>query len=207
MGVAAQDNRLLVALAQAQDFEIVVTGLRLVPIGIERTVVDLEQHAVLLGRQYQRLEKQVGRTVARVTDDVDVAIAYRPQHRLGILVDSTRQVAQRVQSGDAQVEKTEIVLLQIEMPLVVDDIDFGTQQQLHPVHVARHHRQIAEIDVGTGPGDTARVFGNTQQLQPLVSRSLHHLLQGAECVPAGYRVRVYIKKNIHIDPFPIWVQR
>ena len=51
------------------------------------------------------------------------------------------------------------------------------------------------------------MFGNTQYLQTLVGRGLYHLLQGAEGMPAGYRVRMYIEKNIHNKSSLIVLQR
>ena len=207
MGVAPQNDRLPVALAQAQNLEVVGHRLLFVAVGIERTVVDLEQHAVLLGSQHQRLEIQLGRAVARMADDVDMRVTDSPQHGGRILVDVARPVTERMQPGYAQVEKPEILLFQIEPPCIIDNIDFGTQQQLHAIHPARHYRQVAEIDVGAGAGDTPRVFGNTQYLQTLVGRGLYHLLQGAEGMPAGYRVRMYIEKNIHNKSSLIVLQR
>ena len=51
------------------------------------------------------------------------------------------------------------------------------------------------------------MFGNAQYLQTLVGRGLYHLLQGAEGMTAGYRVGVYIEKNIHSKSCLIVLQR
>ena len=83
-------------------------------------------------------------------------------------------------AGNAQIEFLQVCLVQVEPSLRIKDVDFRSQQQLNPIHTSGHDVQVAEVNQVTGAGDAGRMLGDAQQFQPLVGRSLRHLLQRAE---------------------------
>ena len=52
--------------------------------------------------------------------------------------------------------------------------------------------QVTEINQVTSTRDAGRMLGDAQQFQSLVGSCLCHLLQRAEGMPAGQRMRVYV---------------
>ena len=81
---------------------------------------------------------------------------------------------------------------QVEPSFRIEDVDFRPQQQLNPIHTSGHDMQVTEINQVTSTRDAGRMLGDAQQFQSLVGSCLCHLLQRAEGMPAGQRMRVYV---------------
>ena len=49
-----------------------------------------------------------------------------------------------------------------DCPVIIQNIQFGPQHQLHPVHLPGHNMQIPEINRRTGTWNARSMFGDTQ---------------------------------------------
>ena len=63
-----------------------------------------------------------------MTDDVDMRVADRPDHRLCILLDRSRFVAKRVDARYPDIQHREVLLAHIDRTLIVDDVQFRSEQ-------------------------------------------------------------------------------
>lgn len=63
-----------------------------------------------------------------MTDDVDMRVADRPDHRLRILLDRSRFVAKRVDARYPDIQHREVFLAQIDRTLIIDDVQFRPEQ-------------------------------------------------------------------------------
>ena len=70
MCIAAQDDRHLIALAEAQYLGVVAVGCTQSSCRLEGRVVDFQQRVALLGGQDNGFEEQLRRAVAWMADDV-----------------------------------------------------------------------------------------------------------------------------------------
>ena len=95
----------------------------------------------------------------------------------------SRTVTKRMDAGNAQIEFLQVCLVQVESSFRIEDVDFRPQQQLNPIHTSGHDMQVTEINQVTSTRDAGRMLGDAQQC---------HLLQRAEGMPAGQRMRVYV---------------
>ena len=147
---------------------------------------------MLLGSQHYRLEMQFGRSVSRMTDDMNIRIRDNLNHAVRVLFGRAALVTQRMNTCNSQVKQVEVKLIQIQVAFTIQDIDFSAQQQVYAIHLARHDIKVAEINGIARARNTGSMVGYAQQLQSLIGSCPHHFLQRAERVPAGDCMGMYI---------------
>lgn len=176
MGVAAENGGNVVLLAEAQELDIVVTCRGLLALGRERMVVNLEQGMRLLGCKDKGLEVEFGGAVARVTDDVNLGVAYDIEHPLGVLSLGAALIAFLMDAGNGNVETIEVFVIEVETSLRVEDVDLAAHEDADTVHLTGNDEHVAEINDGACALDAGAVFGDAQHLQSLVGCCLRHFL-------------------------------
>ena len=182
MGVAAEDGGHVVFLTETQKLEVVVACLSLLALGRKGMVVDLEQGVRLLGCKDKGFEVEFGGAVARVTDDVNLGVAYDIEHPLGVLSLGAALIAFLMDAGNGDVETVEVFVIEVETSLRVEDVDLAAHEDADAVHLTGNDEHVAEIDDGACALDAGAVFGDAQYLQSLVGCCLRHFLQAAVCV-------------------------
>ena len=196
MCITSQYDRHSLLATEAQDSQVVVVCLHQATRRAEACVVDLKQR-VRLGRcHHQGLEVQFGCPVTWVADDVRPGIPYGRKHSLGVLLARASLPAEAVYACYTQVHHAVILLVEVQRALCVQYVQLGAQQQPHAIHLARNHVQVAEVYGITGAGDVWPVLRDAQYLQSLCGSFVHHLLYGAEGMPAHYRVGVHIQLDL-----------
>ena len=192
VGIAAENRGDIVLLAEAQDFEVVVAGHGLMTLGSQRVIVHLQQRVRLLGGQYQRLEVEFRRAVARMADNMNLGISDGVDYALRVLLYSPTLPANDVDACDADVEAVEVFVVEVKMAISVEDVHFAAHQQPDAVHAAWHDEHVLEIEQSAGAGYAGAVLRDAKHLQTLVGSSLCHLLYRAVAVTRGYGVGVYV---------------
>ena len=176
MRVTSQNDGDFVLFTQPQNLQIIGSCRRFVTDRIQGTVIDFQQCMMFFCSQDYRFEIQFGRPVTGMTDDVDVWIGNGLHHSVRILLHRAPVIAERMDTGNAQVQPLQIILIQIQISFSVQNIDFSSQQQFDTVHPAGNHMQIPEINGVTGPRNSRRMFRDTQHFQPFVGSSPGHFL-------------------------------
>lgn len=192
--VAAQDDGHIVALTQAQDFQIFGRSLRFVAHGVEAAGIDFEQRMRIACRQHDGFEEEVRRTVARMRDDLHPRILDGGNHTIGVLLGRASLPTEFVDAGNAEVQAVAVVVIvEIQCAVMVQDVQFGPQEQAHAVHQARHNVEVAEIDGVARAGNAWRMFRDSEYLQSLFAGRGSHLLNGAVGVSASQGVCMYVE--------------
>ena len=117
-----------------------------------------------------------------MTDDVNLGISYHIEHPLGVLSLGAILIAFFMDAGNGDVETVEVFVVEVEMPLRVEDVDFATHEDADAIHLSRNDEHVAEIDKGAGTLDAGAVLSDAQHLQSFVGCCLRHFLQAAVCV-------------------------
>lgn len=193
MGVAPQDDRHFVMLAQAEYFKVVGEGFLLATHGIEAAVIDFEQGVRLFRCQHNRFEEEFGSAVARVGDDVCPRVSYSIHHALCVFLDGAALPAEQMYAGYAEVEQGVDGLVEVDCPTGIKDVQFGPKQESEVPHLSWHDMKVAEIDGVARAGDSGGVFRNAQYVEPLLLSHSHHLLKGAIGMAAHNGMRMDVK--------------
>ena len=117
---------------------------------------------------------------------------YCAQHGRCILHNTARSIAKGMNSGYPQIQHFPILFGQIDCPVIIQNIQFGPQHQLHPVHLPGHNMQIPEINRRTGTWNARSMFSYTQYLQSFLRSRMDHFLQAAKGMTARHGMRMYI---------------
>ena len=151
---------------------------------IERAAVELKKCVRALSCQHYRFEVEVGGcSVARMRDDVDAWILNGANQGRGVLLAVAIGIAEQVQARDDVVHAVKRVrVCDVHVALIVNNVQFRSQQQAHVAILAWHHMEVAEIDIGAGAWDGRPVLGYTKQCQFVLLCLSYHFVEGAERV-------------------------
>lgn len=194
MSVAAQNDRNLILLAKTQNLGIVAVGGIKPSFWFKRRIIDFQQCVTLLSCQYDRFKEEIGRTITRMTDDVDVGVADSSYHSLRIILNATSRPTESMNAGYADVQTMLVVpLIKVKRTLSVQDVEFSTQQKIHAIHFAGHDMKITKIDGVTSTGNVRTMLSDTEVLKPLVRSCLGHLHDGIVGMTRSQRVSMQIE--------------
>lgn len=203
VGVAAQDDGHLVLLAEAQNLAVIGVRGRESTTGLEGSVVDLQQRLVLLGCLHDGFVDQLCLAVTGMADNLHVRVPDGLHHAVGVLLGRATLPAESVDAGDAQVQSLAVVpFIEVQRTVGVEDVQLGSHQQAHAIHLAGHAMEIAEVDGVAGAGDVGSVLGDAQYLQSFLGCGLGHLLHGAEGMAGDDGVGVDVKERTLPQPLP-----
>ena len=90
----------------------------------------------------------------------------------------------------AHIHQTIVEWLKVEGALSVEDVEFGTYEQSHAIHLAGYDMGVAEINWTHAAWYGGGVVGDAKYLESFLGCCLCHLLQGGIGMAAGYGVGV-----------------
>lgn len=193
MGIAAKDDRHVVLLAEAQYLEVVLEGRVFFADRVEAAVVDFEQGLSLFRCQDNRLKQEFGCAIAGMRDDLGPGIANGGNHAVGVFLNGAALPAQEMYAGDAKVELSVIVFVEVKRPFGVKDVQLCAKHEVQIAYPPWHDMQVAEIDGVARAGNARSVLRNAEDIEVLLLSGCHHLLQGAVGMAAHNGVGVDVK--------------
>ena len=177
VGIAGENDGNLIILAESQELQVVGSRMHFMPCRHQTAGIDFQQSVILLGSEHDGLEKEFGRAIARMGDDMGPRIADGGNHALGVLFQRATLPAEFMDACDAEIQTMLVVVfVEVERTLGVKNVQLGSQQETQAVDHARNDMEIAEMDGMAGAWNAGSMFCDSQDLQPFLPGGGDHLL-------------------------------
>lgn len=177
VGIAGKNDGNLIILAEPQEFQVVGSRMHFMSCRHQTAGIDFQQSVILLGSEHDGLEKEFGRAIARMGDDMGPRIADGGNHALGVLFRRATLPAEFMDACDAEIQTMLVVVfVEVERTLGVKNVQLGSQQKTQAVDHARNDMEIAEMDGMAGAWNAGSMLCDSQDLQPFLFGGGDHLL-------------------------------
>lgn len=165
---------------------------------IERTAVKFEESPSMACCQHYCFDVKVfGCAVARMRDDVYSWILDGSKEGGCVLFASAVGVAELVQACDDVVHAVQrFAICDVNIPFVVDDVQFGSEKQAHIAVLPWDNVLIAEIDGRAGSWNGWSMFGDAKYCKVLLLCFGYHLVECAESVARNNGVSMDVKFDV-----------
>ena len=125
-------------------------------------------------------------------DNLHEWIAHGVDDSLRVLFPGSSLPAKAMNAGDSDIKYAPVILIEVNIALGIEDVEFCPQHQLDSVELTGNTMQVSEIDGITGARDMWSVLCDSQYFQPLFFCSQGHFLQTAVGMTRCYCMRMNV---------------
>ena len=191
MGIAAKCHHCAVFLAAAQHFQSVSIGVFPEAARPEGGIVDLQERTRLPGCPGKDVIVRSVPSVVGVADNVDIVLPHGIDVGSCILLPAAcLSIAGRMDTGHRYVKRPDRLLRQIHRAILIQYVQFHTEEQPEISQLPGNHLQVLEIVQAAGSGHLGRVLRDSKSLQPFTFSHGSHLPDRVVSMAAGNGVGV-----------------